>query len=361
MPWVSIADMSRNGRVISETKEQITLIGAKESNVKLLLQGTLLFSFKLSIGKVAFAGRDLYTNEAIAGLPIKNQNELDKEYLFYFLQQLDFSSAQKAVKGGTLNKAKMQDLEILVPPIAEQRKIVEKIEKQFVKIDEAARLRAESQALTEELLPAALHEISSSAESNGWEEKSLGEVCNIQSGGTPSKSVSKYWDDGDIPWLRSEACRDAVVDHAEKFISREGLNNSSARMFKPKTTLIALVGATIGRTGFLMFESTTNQNIAGLYPKNEVELLPEYLFAMARGLYPKFLEIGAGKFKMANLTFVRSLKIHVPSLAEQKRIVKKLDSLSEKVRALRTLQSSQAANLKAIKQSILHKAFSGNM
>ena len=143
LPWVSIADLSRNGREMSDTKEKITDIGAKESNVKLLKKGTLLFSFKLSIGKVAFAGVDLYTNEAIAGLRIKDEKELDKEFLFYFLQQLNFDDAQKAVKGKTLNKEKIKNLRIPVPPIAEQKKIVGKIEKQFAKIDEAARCARE--------------------------------------------------------------------------------------------------------------------------------------------------------------------------------------------------------------------------
>ena len=64
---------------------------------------------------------------------------------------------------------------------------------------------------------------------------------------------------------------------------------------------------------------------------------------------------------MANLTFVKSLKIPLPPLAEQKEIVKKLDALAEKVRTLVTLKSAQVADLKALKQSILHQALSGNI
>ena len=180
LPWVSIADLSRNGREMSDTKEKITDIGAKESNVKLLKKGTLLFSFKLSIGKVAFAGVDLYTNEAIAGLRIKDEKELDKEFLFYFLQQLNFDDAQKAVKGKTLNKEKIKNLRIPVPPIAEQKKIVGKIEKQFAKIDEAARARGRTTA-TAALLPLALHEIFSQSESKGWIKRIFrGGYCRIK-------------------------------------------------------------------------------------------------------------------------------------------------------------------------------------
>lgn len=278
-----------------------------------------------------------------------------REYYQQIEQQLSGSTRQRISRG---NLGKIQ---IPLPPLAEQKKIVERIQKQFAKIDEAIRLREQSLAATEALLPATLHEIFEEGKQKGWKVSNIGDLCVVSSGGTPSKSVIKYWEGGDVPWLRSEACKDEVVEHAYKFITRDGLKHSSARMFNPRTTLIALVGATIGRTGFLMFESSTNQNIAGLFPKDEDELLPEYLFVVARGLYPKFLQIGAGKFKMANLTFIKSLKIPLPPLAEQKRIVKKLDTLSAQIRALRTHQKAQLANLKSFKQSILHEAFSGEL
>ena len=142
--WVAISDLSKSGKVIQETEEKITKVGVKESNVKLIPKGTLLFSFKLSIGKLAFAGMDLYTNEAIAGLKIKNHGELNKEYLYYLLQQLTFDTAQKAVKGKTLNKDKIGNLIIPLPSLEMQEKIVKKIKELFAKIDQAQTLRMSS-------------------------------------------------------------------------------------------------------------------------------------------------------------------------------------------------------------------------
>ena len=72
--WVSIAEM--NGQIITDTKEKITDAGVKDSNVKLIPKGTTLLSFKLSIGKTAIAGTDLYTNEAIAALIPKNKAQI---------------------------------------------------------------------------------------------------------------------------------------------------------------------------------------------------------------------------------------------------------------------------------------------
>ena len=103
-PWLSIADMNQ-GREISHTKEEITELAVKETNIKLVPNGTVLFSFKLSIGKIGIAQRDIYTNEAIAALPIKDHKILCEDYLVYALTKMDaLKTTDRAVMGATLNK-----------------------------------------------------------------------------------------------------------------------------------------------------------------------------------------------------------------------------------------------------------------
>jgi len=109
--WVSIRDL--HGRVILETAENISDLGARNSNVKLQKSGTVLLSFKLSIGRVAFAGCDLFTNEAIAGLC---SEEMNSEFLYYGLQQWDLlQNVDQAIKGATLNKEKLKLIEFKYP------------------------------------------------------------------------------------------------------------------------------------------------------------------------------------------------------------------------------------------------------
>lgn len=109
--WVSIRDISK--RVICETAEQITELGVSNSNAKLQRAGTVLLSFKLSIGRVAFAGCDLYTNEAVAGL---RSEDLSPEFLYYGLQQWDLlQNVDQAIKGATLNKDKLKKIEFDYP------------------------------------------------------------------------------------------------------------------------------------------------------------------------------------------------------------------------------------------------------
>lgn len=117
--WASIADMQT--KVLSETAEQITEAGA--SGVPIIPAGTLLMSFKLSIGRLAFAGCDLFTNEAICAF---RKLKANASFLYYALQRVDFSQyGKQAVKGYTLNKQSLNAVEVLLPETREQQAIAE--------------------------------------------------------------------------------------------------------------------------------------------------------------------------------------------------------------------------------------------
>lgn len=121
-PWVSIADMK--SKFLSHTKECITNEAIKDSGIKKVKKGTLLLSYKLSIGKLSFALNDLYTNEAIASLEILS-DKLIKEFLYYVLKHTDLErTTDRAVMGKTLNKSKLQVIPIPIPPLQQQEKIV---------------------------------------------------------------------------------------------------------------------------------------------------------------------------------------------------------------------------------------------
>ncbi len=187
-----------------------------------------------------------------------------------------------------------------------------------------------------------------------WQRKRIGDICKVSSGGTPLKDKSEYWINGSIPWLRSECCKDAVVHKADEYISKLGFENSSAKFFKPKTTLIALVGATIGKTAFIQFEATTNQNVSGIYPIDESVLMPEFTFYACQSVYIESFSRFTG-FKMANLSFVRDLKIPLPPLEEQQQIADLFQSLEKAVEDVET----QAENILKLKKQLLNELFTG--
>lgn len=135
----------------------ITDAGVQKSNVKLLPTGTVVMSFKLTIGKLGICQTPLYTNEAICGFVPKHDGAFDAEFLYQLLHVTDLlMDVDQAVKGKTLNKAKLNELVVRMPSIEQQRRIAEFLlladqdtenaETQIIK------LRTEKKALMQQLL-----------------------------------------------------------------------------------------------------------------------------------------------------------------------------------------------------------------
>lgn len=153
--WISVSDMNR--KYVLKTKEYISNDGIANSNVKRLKAGTVIMSFKLSIGKKAILKKDAYTNEAICALMPIDVNRIDRLFLYHILEVLDLEeSVDQAVKGKTLNKAKISELLLPYPQINEQRKIVEILEAQDEEIEKYETslelLKQEKTALMQQLL-----------------------------------------------------------------------------------------------------------------------------------------------------------------------------------------------------------------
>ena len=135
--WISIADLTKlKNNFVEDSKEYISDEGAKL--FKPVPANTLIMSFKLSIGKLAITSKEVRTNEAIASLPIKDDREICKEYLLFYLQSLDWDSLAGndiKVKGKTLNKAKLKEIFILVPPLKDHKPIARKHDANFAERD----------------------------------------------------------------------------------------------------------------------------------------------------------------------------------------------------------------------------------
>jgi type I restriction enzyme M protein len=344
--WVSISEM--NGQTILDTKEKITDLGVKSSNVKIIEKGTTLLSFKLSIGKTAIAGKDLYTNEAIAGLVIKEEfkDKISNEFLFKLFDSriIDLEKEGNNVFGKSLNIEFLKNaVRIPLPPKEVQNKIIKGIEVVENKVNE-------SYSKIEKLNTEIYTELQSSIQ--GKKKIKLDNICTIQSGGTPKREVAEYWN-GTVNWLRSEVCQNCYVHESDgnEKITELGLSKSSAKLLKPDTILMALVGATIGRVAYLTFEATTNQNVAGLYPIDSKQLISKFLFYSLMNDFEKNFGSAKGKFTMANMTTIKNLEIALPSFEEQKKLIAIIDKKEKEIEKLKLALST----VEAEKEEVLKK------
>ncbi len=251
---------------------------------------------------------------------------------------------------------------IPLPPLDEQRRIVARIEELAAKIEEARRLRRHAAIEVDMLLIKVLETVRKNLLSSSYPKDSLGHVTPVTSGGTPSRDVTAYWR-GDIPWIKTGELVDADIYQADEYITQNGLDNSSARLFPPDTVLVALYGQgqTRGRTGRLMIQAATNQACCAVLPVPS-RLEPRFIQYWLRSLYVEMRKHSRdGAQPNWNGGMIKDIKIVLPPLYEQQRIVAYFDGLEAKVQTVRLLQAETTAELDALLPSVLDKAFSGEL
>lgn len=153
--WLSIANLQ--GSRIFDTSEYISDLGISNSNVALIPRGTIVMSFKLTIGRRAILMNDCYTNEAICALIIKDRAVVSNDFLYQAIELVDFESEiDQAVKGKTLNKEKLKRLKLLLPNIEEQHKIASTLSVADAEIttiqNQRDNLKLQKKALMQQLL-----------------------------------------------------------------------------------------------------------------------------------------------------------------------------------------------------------------
>lgn len=259
VPWLSIADMSQ-GNEITHTKEQVTQLGAAKG--KLISPGTVLLSFKLSIGKVAIAKIPMLTNEAIAALPIKDPSRLNNRYLLRILETMDLAArSNRAAMGATLNKAKLRSIRIPLPPLDEQRRIA-------AILDQADAIRTKRRDQLDRLgnlVSSIFLDMFGDPVSNPRQlpTKALGDIGSLDRG------VSKHRPRND-PLLLGGAhplIQTGDVASADRYINSyhstySDMGLAQSRMW-PAGTLCITIAANIAKTGILKFDSCFPDSIVG--------------------------------------------------------------------------------------------------
>lgn len=289
------------------------------------------------VGRKGSAGKVNYINENC--FPIDTafyikfvETSTKTKYFYYLLQILKIDELGAGVGVPGLNRNDVYKLKVPNVPIEIQTEIVKEIEK-------IEKIEKDSNTKIEKLNSEIFEELQNSIQ--GKKKIKLDNICTIQSGGTPKREVAEYWN-GTVNWLRSEVCQNCYVyesDGNEK-ITELGLSKSSAKLLKPDTILMALVGATIGRVAYLTFEATTNQNVAGLYPKDNKQLISKFLYYSLMNDFEQNFGSAKGKFTMANMTTIKNLEIALPSFEEQKKLVAIIDKKEKEIEKLKLALST---------------------
>lgn len=190
----------------------------------------------------------------------------------------------------------------------------------------------------------------------GWEWVRVGQIFTTNSGSTPSRSNPAFWG-GKIPWLKSGELNDNInIIKSEEYITEEGFKNSSVKMFEKGSVVMALYGATAGKLGILGIDTTTNQAVCNFVKNSFVN--EKYLYYVLFAFRPKIIsECFGGAQPNISQDYVNKMLFPLPPLAEQKRIVEKVDQLMKLCDELEFKIQENQKNSTLLMQVVLREAF----
>lgn len=317
-----------------------------------------------TIGFVCYGIEGVIANNLFK-ISIKDKSKLQSSYLQYFLKSDLFQShIRKSVGGAALPSIKFGDIKHImlgIPPLSEQKEIVEYLDSSFAKIDKlkanAAKNLEEAKALFQSALKDALEP------KEGWEEKNLGELSSlITKGASPKWQGFTYVESNGILFVTSENVREGYVSlEPAKYLNKEFNNKQKRSILKYNDLLINIVGASIGRAAIFRLninDANINQAVALVRLLNNVDV--DFInYILNSNIAWKQYDSLKKDSARANLSLenIRSLKIPLPPLSEQQSIVSFLDSLSEKVNTLQQNYSRICDECDALKQAILRQVF----
>ena len=276
-----------------------------------------------------------------------------------FHHKLYLASPGGAGRNRVLKVDEALDYPIFFPSVEEQHKIGEFLNQlnDLITLHQRKleKLKIVKKSMLEKMFPkngAKVPEIRFAGYTDDWEQRKLGDVADICGGGTPSSSISEYWD-GDIDWYApAEIGEQIFLEGSQRKITKPGLEKSSAKML-PEGTVLFTSRAGIGNTAILRKTGCTNQGFQSIIP-HENELDSYFIFSRTSELKKYGETMGAGStFVEVSGKQMENMDMRIPSLPEQKKIGKLFQQLDNTI----TLHQRKLEKLQMIKKSMLEKMF----
>lgn len=356
--WLSISDL-KHGEYVEDSSEYLSDEGKERVNVT--PKGTLMLSFKLTIGRCSFAKIDLRTNEAIASL-LNLSDEVDKKYLFYYFSFLNWdkvSGNDIKVKGKTLNKKKLENITIKYPNIIKQKLIVEKLDTCMELIDKAIQNVEQNIQNAEELFQSYLNEIFSQKD-NDWETKKLGDISRLTYGIT-----GKAYDSGDYRYVRITDIDDygKLSYENKKYLKNQ--NECANFILKENDLVMARTGATFGK--LLLYKDIEPSVYASYLIKiefiNDISNELYWFFTKTKIYWDQANSLSTGSAQPHfNGAALKEVLFSYPiSKNKQKILIQKFYEQFSLSQSIKLNYQKEILALKELKQSILEKAFNGEL
>jgi len=363
--FIKVESLTETGEIISNKVAYISEECHQALRRSQLKANDILFSIAGALGRIGIVQDEIVpanTNQALAIIRLAENVNVSVNFLAkYFVSDL-ISKEIENLKGGAaqqnLSLGQLNNLPIPIPPLTEQQRIVAILDEAFAAIAKAKTNAEQNLRNAKELFESYLQAVFEN-KGEGWEEKTLGEIAFVKSGGTPSRSKKEYWE-GDIAWYSSGELNELYTKDPERHINELAINNSNAKLFPKGSLLIGMYDTAALKMSLINREATFNQAIAGVKPNDKIDLI--FILHSINSIKPELLNLRRGvRQKNLSLEKIKNIPIFLPSLIEQQTIVQKLDALHTKTQKLETIYQQKINDLDELKKSILQKAFSGEL
>lgn len=354
--FLNTSDIS-NGKVINRAySAPKTLPGQAKKSI---MKGDLLFSEIRPINKryarIDFDAKNYVVSTKL--IVLRCTDKIDPVYFEYFLTSdyiLNHLQTLAEDRSGTfpqITYSNIADIDILLPPLSEQKEIAGILSSLDDKIDLLHRQNKTLEAIAETLFRQWFVE---EAEET-WEKSTIGEHITTVLGGTPSTTTPEYWG-GDIPWINSGEVNNFRIDKPTRYITKLGLEKSNTKVLPKGTTVVAITGATLGQISFLEINTCANQSIVGIIPNEKFP--KEFVFFWVKYILQEILlnETG-GAQPHINKNDVNEAQLMIPPLTIMNKKVAILKNYFNKI----TNNVSQICAVEKLRITLLTKLMSGEM
>ncbi|EOI6460639.1 restriction endonuclease subunit S [Vibrio cholerae] len=377
--WANISDLK--SKYLDDTAKRISDIAAQTASMDITPKGSLLYSFKLSVGAVSFANKDMYTNEAIASF--LSTSKLPLSYLYYSLPIFVIENAATNIYGAKiLNQELIKNAKLIEPTYFEAEKIANFLDHETAKIDtliakqekliellKEKRQAVISHAVTKGLNPQAPMK-DSGVEWLGevpehWEVTPLKHLCRFSGGGTPTKDNLSYWTNGTIPWVSPKDMKSLRVTQTCDYITEKAVVESSTNYVDSGALLMVVRSGILQRTIPVAINDvvvTLNQDMKALKFNNKmaVDFALYFIVGNEKALLLEWSKEGATVESIEHEYLANGL-LSVPPLSEQLFIVQYLSAEMEKFSQLETKASLGIELLKERKTALISAAVTGKI
>ena len=360
--WITPKDMGKLESIyVDDTLRKITNEGLKNSSAKILPPNSIILSSRAPIGHLAINTKPISTNQGCKGLVPKRG--VDTLFLYYFLSKsIDLlNSLGTGATFKELSGSKLGTVEIPLPSLPEQQRIVAILDESFAAIAKAKANAEQNLKNAKELFESYLQGVFENG-GEGWEEKTLGEVLVKTETVDPAKKPNEEFIYLDVSSVNKET---KEIENATVLLGKDAPSRAR-KLVRTNDVIFATVRPTHSRVALITEEYDKQVCSTGYFVLRAKEFLNNnlvYYFLLTYSFNKQMEKLQKGaSYPAVTDSEVKGIYISFPkSLKEQKTIVEKLDALSTETKKLEAIYQQKINDLEELKKSVLQKAFSGEL